>query len=344
MKSTNPLHLGTVPHSNPSAPRTDHPPSAAPPPAFRTAARDFLNPVEYRHLYPSMARFADVLALRYDCHRTCHAYYRQIRLLHAHFSCDPAQLSEAQVREYFLFVKLRKQWQPKSIRQAAAAARLFYLQQLGQTDWTLFAQIRARDHDRLPPVLSRRQVRDLLAHIRLRRYRTPLKLIYCCGLRLSECLGLTIHDIRGAEHQLRIRGGKGDKDRMVPLAPAMYEELRQYWKFHRHPLLLFPNAGRGDRSALAARMHTARGPMPCNSLQRLVRVARHELHLPEASVHTLRHSFATHLLEAGAHLHTLQQLLGHRQITTTMVYLHVTQQSLRDTLGLMAELHRDLPR
>jgi site-specific recombinase XerD len=127
----------------------------------------------------------------------------------------------------------------------------------------------------------------------------------------------------------------------------MYEELRRYWAFHRHPLLLFPNAGRGDNTSpesLAKRMHSATGPMPCSSLQRLVIVARKQLNLPAASVHSLRHSFATHLLEAGAHLHTIQKLLGHKQITSTMVYLHLTHQTTKDALQLMDQLCRGLPR
>ena len=133
----------------------------------------------------------------------------------------------------------------------------------------------------------------------------------------------------------------------MPLASAMYEELRRYWAFHRHPLLLFPNAGRGDNhspASLAQRMHTATGPMPCSSLQRLVIVARKQLNLPAASVHSLRHSFATQLLEAGAHLHTIQKLLGHKQIASTMVYLHLTYQSTKDALQLMDQLCSGLPR
>lgn len=319
-----------------------HPPLD--PQAIRTAGREYVNPLDYRHPCDSMARFAELLALRYDANRTRHAYYRQLRLIHEHFACDPATLTEDQLRDYFLFVKLRKQWQPKSIRPARAAARMFFVDLLEQADWRLFSQIRTKDHDTLPAVLTRAQVIALLAHIRLRRYRTPLKLIYACGLRLSECLALTIHEVRGPEHQLRIRQGKGRRDRIVPLPTCLYQELRAYWKFHRHPLLLFPNAGRGARAALAARMHAATRPMPHSSLQRLLVVARKALNLPDASVHSLRHSFATHLLEAGAHLHTIQQLLGHQQITSTMVYLHLTHQTTQDTLALMDRLCRRLPR
>ena len=312
----------------------------------RTTARDYANPVDYQHPYPSMARFADHLALSYDANRTRHSYYRQVRLIHEHAGCDPATISEAQLRDYFLFVKLKKHWTPKSIRQARAAASMFFVRLLGHIDWTVFSQIRTQDHDTLPPVLTRQQVHALIAHIRLRRYRTPLKLIYCCGLRLSECLGLTIHDIKGAENKLLIRHSKGHQDRMVPLPTAMCEELRSYWRFHRHPLLLFPNVGRGDNNspeALAQRMHTATSPMPCSSLQRLVILARKQLNLPAASVHSLRHSFATNLLEAGAHLHTIQKLLGHKQITSTMVYLHLTHQTTKDALQLMDGLCSQLP-
>lgn len=315
--------------------------------AIRTTARDYANPVDYQHPYPSMARFADHLALGYDANRTRHSYYRQLRLIHQHLGCDPATITEAQLRDYFLFVKLKKHWTPKSIRQARAAASMFFVKLFGHADWTLFSQIQTKDHDTLPAVLTRQQVQDLLAHIRLRRYRTPLKLIYCCGLRLSECLGLTIHDIKGQENKLLIRHSKGHQDRVVPLPTDMWQELRRYWAFHRHPLLLFPNAGRGDNrspDSLARRMHAAASPMPCSSLQRLVILARKELNLPAASVHSLRHSFATHLLEAGAHLHTIQKLLGHKQINSTMVYLHLTHQTTQDALQLMNRLCGQLPR
>jgi len=293
-----------------------------------------------------MARFAQWLALRYDAVRTCHAYYRQLRLLQEHFTGDPALLTEAQLRDYFLFIKLTKQWKPKSIRLTRAVAHHFFVDLLGHTDWTVFSQIRTKDHDTLPAVLTRQQVHDLLAHIRLRRYRTPIKLIYTCGLRLSECLALTIHDIKGKENKLFIRQSKGHQDRVVPLPTCLYHELKRHWKFHRHPLLIFPNAGRGEHTpqALAQRMRQATAPMPCSSLQRLIIVARKQLNIPTATIHSLRHSFATHLLEAGAHLHTIQKLLGHKQITSTMIYLHVTHQTTRDALRLMDELCRNLPR
>ena len=324
------------------SPETPTPPPAVP--TIRTTPREYVNPVDYKHPYDSMDRFAKALALRYDANRTCHAYYRQLRLIHEHFSSDPALLTENQLRDYFLFIKLKKNWKPKSIRLAKAACCQFFIDLLSHTDWTVFRQVRTKDHDTLPAVLTLQQVHDLIDRIRLRRYRTPIKLIYVCGLRLSECLALTIHDIKGEENKLLIRSSKGHQDRVLPLPTSLWRELQDYWRVHRHPLLLFPNAGRGDRSSVAQRMHQATAPMPCTSLQRLLIVARKELNIPSAKIHTLRHSFATHLLEAGAHLHTIQKLLGHKQINSTMVYLHLTHQTVSDTLHLMDKLYRSLPR
>lgn len=310
------------------------------------AGQDYSDPLVYQHPYESMRRYAELLALRHDSLRTRHSYYRAMRLLHEYHGRDPALLEEEALRDYLLHVKQIKKWKPKTIRQTLACARLFFIEMLGHNEWKVFSQVRTRDHDELPAVLTREQVTRLLRAIRLRRYRTPVKLIYCAGLRLSECLSLTVHDIFGEEGKLMVRGGKGGRDRMVPLAQEMVEDLRRYWAFHRHPLLLFPHAGRGSCTPdrLAKRMHEATGPMPISSLQRLIVVARKELDLPHATVHTLRHSFATHLIESGASLHTVQALLGHRQIATTMVYLHVTHRSEQNSRALVEGLTRGLPR
>jgi integrase/recombinase XerD len=293
-----------------------------------------------------MRRFAEFLTLRYDMPRTRHAYYRDMRLLHEHCKCDPALILESDFRDYILHVKSIRKWAPKTIRQSAASARLFFVELFKHTDWTVFSQIHAKDHEKLPTVLSRSQVIALLRSVRLRRYRIPLKLIYCAGLRLSECLNLTIHDIRGDEGKLWIRNGKGGKDRMVPISMVMVDDLRRYWSFHKNPLLIFPNVGRGPCSPdqLSLRMRQSTTPIPISSLQRLLRVARDDLGIPGSTVHSLRHSFATHLVEEGASLHTVQALLGHRHIETTMIYMHLTHRSEQDSRALIERLSCDLPR
>jgi integrase/recombinase XerD len=310
------------------------------------SGKEYTDPLTYTHPWPSMAQFARLLALRYDSLRTRHSYYRQLRLLCDYIKGDPAMVTEERLQDYLLYVKTERQWMPKTVRQALATAQLFFITQLGYARWRLFDQVKTKDHDTLPPVLTREQVKALLDGIRLRRYRTPIKLIYCCGLRLSECLTLTKQDIISSENKLRIRGGKGNKDRTIPLPAPMLEDLRAYWAFHRHPTLIFPNVGRGDNTpeALAKRMHCATSTMPHNSLQRLLVIARKELDLPDATPHTLRHSFATHMIEGGASLHTVQHLLGHANISTTEIYLHMTHQSEQQALKLMEGLCEGLPR
>jgi len=310
------------------------------------AGRNLPDPLTYNHPYDSMRRYAELLALRHDSQSTRHSYYRAMRLIHEHFGMDPVLVTEDNFRGYLIHVKTRKAWKPNTIRQTAACAKIFFIDMLGFPEWKLFSQIRTPDHEVLPIVLTRDQVRRLLVCIRLRRYRIPVKLIYCAGLRLSECLSLTVDDIKGDEGKLMIRGGKGNKDRMVPIAPEMVQDLRRYWAVHQNPKLIFPNAGRGACSPdqVAARMHSATSPMPLCSLQRLVVLARKELGLPQATVHSLRHSYATHLMEAGASIHAVQALLGHKRIDTTMIYLHLTHRSDQDCCALVEELTSGLPR
>jgi len=200
-------------------------------------------------------------------------------------------------------------------------------------------------HRNVPSVLSREEVRRIFEQLP-GTARLMAELMYGAGLRLNELLRLRVKDVDLERLQLMVRAGKGNKDRTIPLPGHMLEDLRIYWAFHKHPLLLFPNAGRGDNTpeALAKRMRSATSTMPHNSLQRLLVLARKELDLPEATPHTLRHSFATHLLEGGASLHTLQHLLGHAYLNTTEIYLHLTHQSEQQALKLMEGLCAGLPR
>jgi integrase len=218
------------------------------------SGKDYADPSTYAHRWPSLDEYARLLVLRYTAPRTRYSYYRSLRLIMDHFQRDPASLSETDLADYLIHVRMQKGWQPKTIRQTVAAARVFFHEMLRHSDWRVLDQVKTKDPQRLPAVLTREQVRALLAHIRLRRYRTPLKLIYCCGLRLSECLNLTVHDIDGSSGSLRVRGGKGAKD------------LRSYWAIHRHPVLLFPHVGRGDEGGgrLRERMRAADRPMPHN--------------------------------------------------------------------------------
>lgn len=308
-------------------------------------SRKYKNPIHYHHAYPSMEDYSKRLFLKFDGIRTCYAYYRQLRMLHEHFGADPIDLTESEVRDYFIYVKNDKGWKPKTIRQSAAAIKHFYSAYPAFEEWTVFSQIKTKDHDELPAVLTRDQVSSVLKQISLRRYRTPIKLIYCCGLRLSECLSLTIHDVKSKENKLWIRQSKYNQDRMVPISDEMVADLKKYWHTHQNPLLLFPHAGRGDQCSekTAERMRVAERPIPHGTLQRVIGEARNELNIPELTIHTLRHSFATHLVEAGASLHAVQAILGHKQINSTMIYLHLTHRSQEDSLALVQKISRGLP-
>ena len=289
-----------------------------------------------------MQRFAQDLSLSGLGDRSCHSYYRQIRLISEHFDqIDPASLDEVRVRSYIIHLKSVKLWCPKSIRIFLSAGKLFFLQMLCHTSWKVFDLTKAKDLPYLPEVLSRQEVTSLLQAIRKGRFLTPIKLLYVCGLRLEEALTLAPDDIRGSENRLLVRCGKGGRDRVVPLCQSMLEELRGYWSRHRNPLWLFPAAGRGpmDSAAVIKRMRVATRPLSGSSLQQVIVRARADAGIPDrATPHSLRHSFATHLIEEGVSIRHVQRLLGHANINTTMIYTHFTQEVEHDALAALERL------
>ena len=177
------------------------------------------------------------------------------------------------------------------------------------TGWTVFENCASPSPQVLPMVLTRAEVRRVLDAVREPRFRTCLRLMYHCGLRVGEAVRLQVRDIqspRSEQPRLHVRNGKGGKDRYVPLAPVMVEELRAWWKVHQNPTWLFPSPGRGwaDRTlALARPCSRNRGPMSTSAVQIAYRwPARPSGINPAATTHTLRHSYATHLLEEGVSL------------------------------------------
>ena len=274
-----------------------------------------------------MLRFAEYLSLLDFRPRTAASYYRAIRLISEHFcGADPASLSEEQLRGYFVHLRRERGWAPKSCRQFLAAAKHFYRDMLGETFASL-DQIKAKDRETLPTVLTTDEVARTLQAVPLLRYRIPLLLIYASGLRVHECIHLTVNDIDGPGNRLLVRDGKGGKDRYTILSTPVYEALRHYWSQHRNPKWLFPAVGRGLRDSASTRVHmrAADEPMDTNSLRsRLLAAARQCRVTKKTTCHVLRHSFATHLATAGVPLHQLQAYLGHAHIETTTVYTHLT--------------------
>jgi site-specific recombinase XerD len=178
------------------------------------------------------------------------------------------------------------------------------------------------------------EVRQLIAAVRTPHNRVYFRAVYSLGLRLTEGLHLQVGDIDGARMMVHVHRGKGAKDRYVPLLSRTLKILREYWSTHRHPTWLFPATGR-DRRQVAR----ADRPMERSSVQGALRRVVRQLGFREAiSIHTLRHSYATHLLEAGVNLRLIQHYLGHSSLQTTMVYLHLTAASHEQARTRIEEL------
>jgi integrase/recombinase XerD len=264
-------------------------------------------------------RMIECLQLRGLAERTQEAYTRAVRQLAAHYHKSPDQISEAELRQYFLYLKNVKHYSRNTMTVAICGIRFFYEQTL-QRNWAIFGIVRPAPEKKLPVILSLAEVRQILGRIRLPRYQVCLTTIYSCGLRLQEGTHLQVADIDSARLMIHVRHGKGAKDRYVPLPERTLQLLRQYWVTHRNPLLLFPAEGR-DHIDLAQ----ATEPMSKSSVQDAFHAALKESRLNKrASVHTLRHSWATHLLEAGVNLRLIQEWLGHSSPATTSVYTHLT--------------------
>jgi integrase/recombinase XerD len=282
-------------------------------------------------------RFIEDLQLQGKSERTQEAYVRAVRLLAEHFNTPPDRLTEEQTRQYFLYVTNVKKWSPSPITQALCAIKLFYTITL-KRDWQIFDLVQPQNAQKLPDILSPDEVMRLIQAIRLPHYRMCLLTIYSCDLRLTEGTRLRVTDLDSARMLVHVRGGKGKKDRYVPLPQRTLELLRRYWLTHRHPLWLFPSGGQGLKQGTPAEQ-----PISPRTLQQLIRHARQEAGITKSvSVQSLRHAYATHLLEAGVNLRLIQAYLGHTSPTTTARYTHVTAQAHTAAGGLINELMRSL--
>lgn len=300
-----------------------------------------------KHSVPSIATFAAFVQLKDYRPPTKKEYVRYVRRLGDHYQCDPAVLTEDQLRAYFLFLRQEKKFGGSAMKLAKCALRAFFREhlKLGLT-WTVFEELRIAPPQTLPLVLAREQVAALLKAVQLPRYRTALGLIYHTGLRVGEAVRIELRDLREThtEHpRLHVRCGKGGKDRFVPLSPAMVTELRAWWKTHRHPAFLFPGPTTGwrERAQPADAAARAATHLSVSAVQNTFRLARATAGLPaEATVHTLRHCYATHLLEEGVSLRLISQYLGHASLETTVIYTHLTPLNEARTRTALDVLHR----
>ena len=304
-------------------------PSSAEPPATSSAAVNSPLQLSLRE------RMTRDLQLRGLSARTQEAYLRAVRQLAAFYRLPPDQLNEEQLRDYFLHLKNHKHFAPNSLKIAYCGIRFFFTNTL-KRDWKTLQLLHVERQRRLPDVLTLDEVHAIMQATRTVWNRTYFWTVYSCGLRLHEALHLQLSDVDGDRHMLHVHRGKGAKDRYVPLPESTLLMLRDYWKTHRNPVWLFPAHGRNHR--LAA---TADHPMLKSSVQMALKRVVRQLGLKKRiSPHTLRHSYATHLLEAGVNLRLIQQYLGHRSIHTTMLYLHLTKKGQEDAYRLIDQVMR----
>jgi integrase len=298
--------------------------------------------------HPSISQFQQLVELKDYRPATKKEYVRYVCKLAEHFQCDPATLSENQIREYFLFLRQHKHYKAAPMKAAKYSLLAFYLDCVKVQGWTVFRELRIAEPEVLPIVLSRQEVRSVLGAVSEPRFGTCLRLMYHCGLRVGEAITVEVRDIHGREKppRLHIRNGKGGKDRFVPLTAGMVAELRDWWRVHRHPRFLFPSPGRGwaDRTlSLSQSMARSVAPMSVGSVQMAYRLARAASGVNSASTpHSLRHSYATHLLEEGVSLLQISKYLGHTSIETTVIYTHLTAISEAKTQAALAALYQPL--
>ena len=295
---------------------------------------------------PSIAKFTAFVQLKDFRGPTQKEYVRYVRRLGDHHHCDPAALTEDQIRAYFLFLRQEKKFGGSAMKLARCALRAFFQDCLHIEGWTVFQEVRVAPPQTLPLVLSREQVATLLKAVQLPRYRTVLGLIYHAGLRVGEAVRVELRDLRETHTphpRLHVRCGKGGKDRFVPLSPAMVQDLRGWWQTHRHPAFLFPGPTTGwrERAQPADAARQAVTHLSVSAVQNTFRLARAASGLPvEATVHTLRHCYATHLLEEGVSLRLISQYLGHASLETTLIYTHLTPLNEARTRTALEVLHR----
>ncbi len=274
------------------------------------------------------------MQLRGLAERTQQSYVAAVKGLAQYYGKSPAQLKEGELRQYLLYLKNEKKAAASTCNQVLCALKFLYRQTL-QQEWPILAFVKPEREKKLPVVLSREEVKQVLGSLRKAHYRVCLGTIYSCGLRLNEGLNLQVKDIDSGRMGLYVRRGKGNKDRYVPLAERTLEQLRGYWKQHRNPVWLFPSRIDG---------FSATTPMSESSVQKAFRAALKESSIVKAaSVHTLRHSYATHLLEAGVEIRLIQKYLGHNSLATTYIYIHLTPQVQQEASHTINQLMAELP-
>lgn len=282
--------------------------------------QDYLRHVELRNIAP----------------RTRVSYLAWVRRLHEAFPRrNITAMAEGEVLDFLIALRNDRGLKDSTINQAVCAIRSFFRDHLGR-DWKAWSKIKIRREEQLPNVLSRAEVERFLSSVRSGRFRAMFTLMYHCGLRLGEVIQLKPGHIDGSRRVLRVVGGKGLKDREIPLSDALLARLRTFWKQHRNPEWMFPAPGRGwmtTGTTLASALRRSEKHLSDGAVQAAMRATVLSLGWNQrhgkrpVTCHTLRHCFATHLLDGGVSVRLVSQYLGHSSLKPTLVYLHLTEVS-----------------
>ncbi|MHC4687115.1 MAG: site-specific tyrosine recombinase/integron integrase [Planctomycetota bacterium] len=262
-------------------------------------------------------RMLDDMRIRNFALATQEQYLLSVAAYAKYFGKSPDKLQPEDIRTYQLYLLNEKKLSPSSLNVTVSALRFFYRVSLGK-DWDIQVIPYARRPKKLPVVLSPEEVARLFQVVRNLKYRTVLMTTYAAGLRVSEVTRLKVSDIDSHRMCIRVEQGKGQKDRYVILSKKLLTHLRQYWEMYRPRPWLFIDRQR-------------RNHLPISTVRAVCKQAGKDAGIKkELTPHTLRHCFATHLLEAGTDLRTIQILMGHRSLSTTSIYMHVAIPNIRD--------------
>jgi site-specific recombinase XerD len=267
---------------------------------------------------PLRRRMTEDLILRNRTPQTIKAYTGWVADFARYFHTPPDRLGPEHVRSYLLHLVQDRQASWNIYRQSRLALRFFYTVTLGR-EWVVAHVARPAAPKKLPLVLSTDEMARFLDALQNPKHRALLMTAYAGGLRLSEVAHLRVEDIDSARMVIHVRQGKGRRDRDVMLSPRLLAVLREYWKAYRPKPFLFSGRKPDRPVALRTVQMVCQRALEASGLSKSVHM------------HTLRHSFATHLLESGTDLRTIQVLLGHRSFSTTARYLHITTAALKST-------------
>ena len=263
--------------------------------------------------------------------RTIDSYSRAVRRLGEYYNCCPENLTTDQLKLYFADLVDSHSWSTVKVDRNGLQ---FFWKHVLHKDWNWVDIVKPPQVKSLPDILSIQEVHRILGCLELQRYKTCLFAIYSMGLRLGEGISLKVCDIDSARKQVHIRSAKGNKDRFVPLPANTLRLLRQYWTVHRNKELLFPNMNHGSQ-----RVKTTNRTMDRGGVQGAFKAALRDSDIhKKVSVHSLRHSYATHLVEAGINLRLIQEYLGHSSPTTTAIYAHLSQPSMVNSYKIIDQL------